>query len=89
MEDERFHPTTFTKNRERLSEADAARVLFKEVVKEARRRRLLSADHFRVDGTLLEAWASHKSYRPRDEDPPQSGGRNRPSDARSSRRQAF
>ncbi len=64
VEDEPFHPTTFTKNRERLLEADpcssqgqaAARVLLKEVVHEARRRRLLSADHFTVDGTLLEAW---------------------------------
>ena len=55
VEDEPFQPTTFTKNRERLMEADAARVLLKEVVKEARRRRLLSADHFTVDGTLLEA----------------------------------
>ena len=64
---------------ERLLEADAARVLLKEVVDAARRRRL-SADHFTVDGTLLEAWASHKSYRPRDEQPPQGGGRNRDAD---------
>ena len=42
VEDEPFHPTTFTKNRERLLEGDAARVLLKEVVREARRRRLLS-----------------------------------------------
>ncbi len=84
VEDEPFHPTTFTKNRERLLDADAARVLLKEVVREARRRRLLSADHFTVDGTLLEAWASHKSYRPRDEQgPPKGGGRNRDADPRS------
>ena len=82
VEDEPFHPTTFTKNRERLLEADAARVLLKE----ARRRRLLSADHFTVDGTLLEAWASHKSYRPRDERPPRGGGRNRPRDFKGERR---
>ena len=50
VEDEPFHPTTFTKNRERLLEADAARVLLKEVVREARRRRLLSADHFTAPG---------------------------------------
>ena len=86
VEDEPFHPTTFTKNRERLLEADAARVLLKEVVREARRRRLLSADHFTVDGTLLEAWASHKSYRPRDEQPPQGGGRNRDADFQGQRR---
>ena len=83
VEDEPFHPTTFTKNRERLLEADAAGVLLKE----ARRRRLLSADHFSVDGTLLDAWASHKSYRPRDEQgPPKGGGRNRPRDFQGERR---
>jgi len=48
VEDELFHPTTFTKNRERLMEADAARVLLKEVVKEAKRRRLLSATTSRL-----------------------------------------
>ena len=55
---------------------------------EARRRRLLSADHFTVDGTLLEAWASLKSYRPRDEqDPPAAdGGRNPEVDFRGQRR---
>ena len=40
----------------------------------ADRERLLSDEHFTVDGTLLEAWASHKSFRPRDEDPPPAGG---------------
>ena len=64
----------------------AARVLLKEVVSEARRRRLLSADHFTVDGTLLEAWASHKSYRPRDEQGPRGGGRNRDADFSGERR---
>ncbi len=89
VEDEPFHPTTFTKNRERLMDADAARLLLKEVVKEARRRRLLSQDHFSVDGTLLDAWASHQSYRPRDERPPddgQRGGRNQPRDFKGERR---
>ena len=86
VEHEPFHPTTFTKIRERLMEADAARVVLKEVVKEAGRRRLLSADHFAVDGTLLEAWASHKSYRPRDEPPPRGGGRNRDADFQGERR---
>ncbi len=76
----------FTKKRERLLEADVARVLLKEVVKEARRCRLLSPDHFTVDGTLLEPWASHKSYRPSDERPPQGGGRNRPRDFKGERR---
>ena len=67
-----FHPTTFTKNRERLLAADVARVLLKEVVREASRRRLLPPDHFTVDGTQLEAWASHKSYRSRDASPPRA-----------------
>ena len=53
----------------------------------ARRRWSLSADHFTVDGTLLAAWASHKSYRPRDEQaPPRGGGRNRDADFRGERR---
>ena len=73
VEDEPFHPTTFTKNRERLLEAypyssqgqAAARVLLKEVVKEARRRRLLSAEHFTVEGTLLEPWSSHVTQKDR------------------------
>lgn len=72
-----FDATTFTKNRERLLDHDIARAFFGEVVREARRRRLLSEDHFSVDGTLLQAWASTKSYRPRDEQkPPAGGGKN-------------
>ena len=86
MEDKPFHPTTFTKNHERLLEADVARVLLKEFVREARRRRLLSADRFTVDGTLHETWASHKSYQPRDEGPPRGGGRNQPRDFKGQRR---
>ena len=75
VEDEPFNATTFSKNRERLLEAEVARAFFAEVVGEAGRRRLLSDEHFSVDGTLLEAWASLKSYRPRDEqEPPASGG---------------
>ena len=86
VEDEPFQPTTFTKNRERLLEAEAARVLLKEVLREARRCRLLSADHFTVDDTLLDAWASHKSCRPRDEQPATGGGRNRARDFKGGRR---
>ena len=87
-----FHLMTFTKNRERLMAADAAEVLLKAVVGEARQRQLLSADHFTVDGTLLDACASHKSSRPRDERPTDNGrrgGRNWPRDPRSSLGQAF
>lgn len=82
-----FNPSTFSKNRERLLEHDVAAAFFAEVVAEAKRRRLLSAEHFTVDGTLLEAWASLKSYRPRDEqDPPAGGGRNPEVDFRGQRR---
>ena len=56
------------------------------MVAEAKRRRLLSAEHFTVDGTLLEAWASLKSYRPRDEQEPPPGGRNPDVDFRGRRR---
>lgn len=82
-----FDPSTFSKNRERLLAHDVAGAFFAEVVAEARRRRLLSAEHFTVDGTLLEAWASLKSYRPRDEDDDQRlGGRNPEVDFRGQRR---
>jgi transposase len=62
-------PTTFSKNRDRLLEGDVARAFLAAVVGEAKRRDLVSDDHFTVDGTLMEAWASHKSFRPKDEDP--------------------
>ena len=69
--DPAFHPTTFTKNRESLLKHDVARQFFAAVLTEARQERLLSEDHFTVDGTLLEAWASLKSVHPRDDE---SGG---------------
>ena len=82
-----FAPTTFTKNRERLLSQDIAHAFLGEVVREAKRRRLVSEDHFSVDGTLLDAWASHKSYRPRDEDGDgRGGGRNPDIDFRGERR---
>lgn len=66
MDDHVWVPTVFTKNRDRLLEGDIARRFFQEVMAEARQRGLLSDDHFTVDGTLLEAWASHKSFKRRD-----------------------
>ena len=63
MDDAVWVPTTFTKNRDRLLEGDIARAFFEDVVEQARRRRLLSAEHFTVDGTLLEAWAGQKSFK--------------------------
>lgn len=72
--DPAFDHSTFSKNRQRLLEHGVAEALLGEVVREARRRRLVSEDHFTVDGTLLQAWASQKSVRPRDEDDPPAGG---------------
>lgn len=63
-----FDHSVFSKNRDRLLEYDVARKLFEQVVAEARTRHLLSSDHFTVDGTLIEAWASVKSFRPKDDD---------------------
>ena len=67
-----FDPTVFTKNRNRLLEHRAGQALFDEVVWEADRRGLLSDEHFSVDGTLIEAVASIKSFRRRDEGEPPS-----------------
>ena len=61
-----FDPTTFTKNRDRLLEAEIADRFFAAVVRQAQLRRYVSSEHFSVDGTLLEAWASHKSFKPKD-----------------------
>jgi transposase len=65
ISDAAFNPSTFSKNRERLLTHDAIGKFFAAVLGEARRRRLLSSDHFTVDGTLLEAWASLKSFKPK------------------------
>ena len=67
-----FDATTFTKNRERLLKHRVVQALFDEVVLEADRRGLLSDEHFTVDGTLIEAAASLKSFKPRDGDPPKT-----------------
>jgi transposase len=66
MDDPVWDPTTFTKNRDRLLEGDIAQAFFTAVVEQIREKKLLSDEHFSVDGTLLEAWASQKSFRPKD-----------------------
>lgn len=66
--DTAFDASTFSKNKERLLEHQIAREFLGVVLDEARRRRLLSEDHFTVDGTLLEAWASVKSFHPKNGD---------------------
>ena len=69
MVEDSFDHSTFSKNRERLLEHDVAKKFLAEVVERARAARLMSDDHFTVDGTLIEAWASIKSFRPKDEAP--------------------
>jgi transposase len=76
MDDAVWSPTTFSKNRDRLLDGDIASAFFEAVLIHADTAHLLSDEHFTVDGTLLEAWASQKSFRPRDEDPPPDGGGN-------------
>jgi IS5 family transposase len=86
--EEVFDHSTFSKNRQRLLEHDVSRKFFVAVRDAAQQRELLSSEHFTVDGTLLDAWASLKSVRPRDEDdgPPQAGGRNPSVDFKGQRR---
>src|SRR6266702_5311783 len=64
-----FDATTFTKNRQRLLDHEVADEFFAAVVRQAKLRRYVSSDHFSVDGTLLNAWASHKSFQPKDGPP--------------------
>src|SRR3954451_6694899 len=69
-----FDHSTFTRNRERLLRAHVSRQFFDEVVVQADRLHLLSDEHFTVDGTLIEAAASLKSFRRKDEPPAAGGG---------------
>jgi len=72
-----FDASTFSKNRQRLLGAEIADRFFARVVAQAKLRRYVSSEHFSVDGTLLEAWASHKSFKPKDTPPaPPPAGRN-------------
>ena len=73
-----FDASVFSKNKARLLEHEVARRFLGVVLAEASRRRLLSEDHFTVDGTLLESWASLKSFRPKDgdDDTPGTGEKN-------------
>jgi transposase len=83
VDDAVWDHSTFSKNRDRLLEGDVAAKLLNAVLAQPRVKRLLSSDHFSVDGTLVEAWASMKSFRPKDgsgQPPPPGGGRNRETD---------
>ncbi|HEX3866334.1 MAG TPA: IS5 family transposase [Gemmatimonadaceae bacterium] len=69
MEEPSFDHSTFSKNRERLIAHEVAKEFFLTIVEQARGAGLMSDDHFTVDGTLIEAWASLKSFRKKDEKP--------------------
>ena len=70
MDDPIWDATVFTKNRDRLLQGDIAQAFFAAVLAQARHHDLLSTEHFTVDGTLLEAWASHKSFQPKEQPTP-------------------
>ena len=85
IEDAAFDATTYTTNRDRLLTHEVAPKFFAAVLGQAKEARLISAEHFTVDGTLLESWASLKSFQPKDpSDKPRGGGagRNRDVDFR-------
>ena len=89
VDDAAWDHSTFSKNRDRLLEGDIAAKFLSAVLAQPRVKRLLSSDHFSVDGTLIEAWASMKSFRPRDDsgdDPSAGGGRNAEADFHGERR---
>lgn len=69
LDEEVWDPTTFSKNRDRLLGADVAKEFLAQVVAQAGAQGLTSDEHFTVDGTLLEAWASLKSFQPKQEKP--------------------
>jgi hypothetical protein len=88
IEDPVWDATTFTKNRDRLLEGDIAAQFLAAVLSQEKVKALLSSEHFSVDGTLLEAWASLKSFRPKDGsgEPPGRGRNPGPQPTLSSRR---
>jgi transposase len=74
MEDRAWDHSTYTQNRDRLIEHEVVKDLFARVMDQAKKAGLLSAEHFSVDGTLIRAWASHKSFVPKDGPPPDKTG---------------
>jgi len=74
IDDEVWDHSVFSKNRDRLLEHAVVERFFTEVMRVADQRKLLSKEHFSVDGTLIQAWASHKSFVPKDGGDPGAGG---------------
>lgn len=67
LDDDIWNATTFTKNRDRLLEGEVSERFFAEVLATAKKQGLVSQEHFTVDGTIIEAWASHKSFQRKEE----------------------
>jgi transposase len=89
IDDAAWDHSVFSKNRDRLLDGDIAAKFLSAVLAQPRVKRLLSTDHFSVDGTLIEAWASMKSFKPTDgpnEPPADGGGRNQETDFHGQRR---
>ena len=89
VDDAAWDHSVFSKNRDRLLEGDIAAKFLGAVLSQPRVKRLLSTDHFSVDGTLIQAWASMKSFKPKDganEPPTEGGGRNRETDFHGAKR---
>lgn len=79
IDDPVWDVTVFTKNRDRLLQGEVARAFFEQVLAQAREAKLLSGEHFTVDGTLIEAWAGQKSFKRKDgSEPPANGGTRNP-----------
>jgi transposase len=89
VDDPAWDHSVFSKNRDRVLEGEIARKFLAALLAQPKVRRLLSSDHFSVDGTLVEAWASMKSFKPKQEgggDPPSGGGRNAEADFKGEKR---
>ena len=86
IDDPVWDHSTFSKNRDRLLEGDVATEFLATLLDRPQVRRLLSSEHFSVDGSLIQAWASMKSFQPKDGDVPPGGGRNPSRDFRGERR---
>ena len=91
IDDPVWDHSSFSTNRDRLLDGEIAAKFLAAVLSQPRVKRLLSSQHFSVDGTLIEAWASLKSVKPKDQpcegdDDPSGGGRNRPADFRGEKR---
>jgi transposase len=76
LEEQVWDHSSFSTNHERLIGSDIAAEFLSRVLAQAERKHLLSREHFTVDGTLIEAWASVKSFKPKDGPPSAGGGRN-------------